>query len=129
MIRLIRWWLTASIRYSYRFFRAILRLPLLLLPIPPRVRNHVAGALAIALWFAGLYVLVAAAAAPWWGQLMVVSQLHWLSQAWCGWRAAGRSSAGPSGSYDVLAGLAGDEAAQGRGRPVLGESRQGPATA
>ncbi|MBG6185189.1 fatty acid desaturase [Arthrobacter sp. CAN_A214] len=72
MIRLIRWWLTSSIRYSYRFVRFILRLPLLLLPIPPRVRNQVAGALAIALWFAGLYVLVIAAAAPWWGQFIVI---------------------------------------------------------
>ncbi|WP_182976919.1 hypothetical protein [Arthrobacter cheniae] len=49
MIRLIRWLLTSSIRYSYRFVRAILRLPLLLLPIPPRVRNQIAGALVIAL--------------------------------------------------------------------------------
>ncbi|MEG9248180.1 hypothetical protein V6S67_08790 [Arthrobacter sp. Soc17.1.1.1] len=49
MIRLIRWLLTSSIRYSYRFVRAILRLPLLLLPTPPRVRNQVAGAVAIAL--------------------------------------------------------------------------------
>ncbi|MHA7284206.1 hypothetical protein [Arthrobacter sp. TMS2-4] len=65
--------LTSSIRYSYLFVRFILRLPLLLLPIPPRVRNKIAGALAIALWFAGLYVLVVAAAAPWWGQLMVVA--------------------------------------------------------
>ncbi|MBG6185517.1 hypothetical protein IWX65_003496 [Arthrobacter sp. CAN_A214] len=73
MIRLFRWWLTSSIRYSYRFVRFILRLPLLLLPIPLRVRNQVAGALAITLWFAGLYVLVAAAAAPWWGQLMVAA--------------------------------------------------------
>jgi hypothetical protein len=73
MIRLIRWWLTSSIRYSYLIVRFILRLPLLLLPIPQRVRNQVAGALAIALWFAGLYVLVVAAAAPWWGQLMVAA--------------------------------------------------------
>ncbi|WP_104181963.1 hypothetical protein [Arthrobacter sp. B0490] len=73
MIRLIRWLLTSSIRYSYRFVRAILRLPLLLLPISPRVRNQVAAALAIALWFAGLYILVVAAAAPWWGQLMVAA--------------------------------------------------------
>ncbi|MDN4611573.1 hypothetical protein [Arthrobacter burdickii] len=46
---------------------------LLLLPIPPRVRNQVAGALAIGLWFLGVDVLVTAAAAPWWGQLMVAA--------------------------------------------------------
>jgi hypothetical protein len=73
MIRLIRWLLAASIRYSYWFVRAILRLPLLLLPISPRVRNQVAGGLAIALWFAGLCVLAVAAATPWWGQLMVAA--------------------------------------------------------
>lgn len=73
MIRLIRWLLTSSIRYSYLFVRAILRLPLLLLPIPPRIRNQVAGALAVALWFFGLFVLVTAAAAPWWGQLLVAA--------------------------------------------------------
>jgi hypothetical protein len=53
MIRLLRWWLTASIRYSYLFVRAIVRLPLLLLPVALRVRTQVAGALTIALWFAG----------------------------------------------------------------------------
>ncbi|MHA7287735.1 hypothetical protein ACX80I_15795 [Arthrobacter sp. MDT3-44] len=73
MIRLIRWLLTSSIRYSYLFVRAILRLPLLLLPIPPRIRHQAAGGLAIALWFLGLYVLVVETAAPWWGQLMVVA--------------------------------------------------------
>ncbi len=73
MIRLIRWLLTSSIRYSHLFVRAILRVPLLLLPIGPRVRNQVAGSLVIALWFAGLYILVVAAAAPSWGQLMVVA--------------------------------------------------------
>ncbi|MHA7220350.1 hypothetical protein ACX80L_15865 [Arthrobacter sp. MDT1-48-3] len=73
MIRLIRWLLTSSIRYSYLFVRAILRLPLLLLPIPPLVRNQTAGGLAIALWFLGLYVVVVAAAVPWWGQLMVAA--------------------------------------------------------
>ncbi|MBG6190136.1 hypothetical protein IWX64_001072 [Arthrobacter sp. CAN_A212] len=45
MIRLIRWLLSSRIRYSYRF----VRLPMLLLPIPPRVRNQVAGALSMAL--------------------------------------------------------------------------------
>lgn len=73
MIRLIRWWLTSSIRYSYLFVRAILRLPLLLLPIPPRVRNQIAGALAIALWFLLLFVPVVLSDAPWWGQLMVIA--------------------------------------------------------
>jgi hypothetical protein len=73
MIRLIRWWLTSSIRYSYLFVRAILRLPLLLLPVAPRVRNQVAGALAIALWFFGLFVVVVVSAAPWWGPLMVAA--------------------------------------------------------
>lgn len=72
MIRLIRWLLTSSIRYSYRFVRAILRLPLLLLPISPRVRNQVAGALAIALWFFLLLVPVAASDSPWWAEWMVV---------------------------------------------------------
>lgn len=54
-----------SIRYSYLFVRAILRLPLLLLPVPPRVRDQVAGALAIALWFF-LLIPVAVSDTPWW---------------------------------------------------------------
>ena len=73
MIRLIRWLLTSSIRYSYLFVRAILRLPLLLLPIPPRVRNQVAGALAIALWFFSAWFVATAAGAPGWGQLMIAA--------------------------------------------------------
>jgi hypothetical protein len=72
MIRLIRWMLTSSIRYSYRFVRAILRLLLLLLPISPQVQNQVAGALAIALWFFLLLVPVAASDSPWWGEWMVM---------------------------------------------------------
>ena len=72
MIRLIRWWLTASIRYSYLFVRAIFRLPLLLLPIPPRVRNQVAGALAIALWFLLLLVPVAVSDSSWWAEWLVI---------------------------------------------------------
>ena len=72
MIRLIRWLLTSSIRYSYLFVRAILRLPLLLLPIPPRVRNQVAGALAIALWFFLLLVSVAVSDSPWWAEWIVI---------------------------------------------------------
>jgi hypothetical protein len=65
MIRLIRWLLTSSIRYSYLFVRAILRLPLLLLlPIPPRVRNRVAGALAVGPWFFSSWLVVTAAGAP-----------------------------------------------------------------
>jgi hypothetical protein len=72
MIRLIRWMLTSSIRYSYRFVRAILRLLLLLLPISPQVQNQVAGALAIALWFFLLFVPVAASDSPWWGEWMVM---------------------------------------------------------
>ncbi|WP_394252917.1 hypothetical protein [Arthrobacter pityocampae] len=72
MIRLIRWWLTSSIRYSYLFVRAILRLPLLLLPIGPRARNQVAGALAIALWFFLLLVPVAVSDSPWWAEWMVI---------------------------------------------------------
>lgn len=73
MIRIIRWLLTSSIRYSYRFVRAILRLPLLLLPIPPRVRNQVAGALAVGLWFFSTWFVGTAAGAPWWGQLMIAA--------------------------------------------------------
>ncbi|BBE24600.1 hypothetical protein MN0502_34830 (plasmid) [Arthrobacter sp. MN05-02] len=72
MIRLIRWLLTSSIRYSYRFVRAILRLPLLLLPIPPRVCNQVAGALAIAFWFFLLLVPVAVSDSPWWAEWLVI---------------------------------------------------------
>lgn len=71
MIRIIRWLLTLSIRYSYRFVRAILRLPLLLLPISPRVRNQVAGALAVGLWFFSTWFVATAAGAPWWGQMMI----------------------------------------------------------
>ena len=71
MIRIIRWLLTSSIRYSYLFVRAILRLPLLL-PIPPRVRNQVAGALAIALWFFLLLVPVAVSDSPWWAEWLVI---------------------------------------------------------
>ncbi|RJT75423.1 hypothetical protein D6T63_17915 [Arthrobacter cheniae] len=73
MIGLIRWWLTSSIRYSYLFVRAILRLPLMLLPIPSRVHNQIAGALAVAFWFLGLFVLVVVSDVLWWGQLMVVA--------------------------------------------------------
>ncbi|MHA7142939.1 MULTISPECIES: hypothetical protein [unclassified Arthrobacter] len=72
MVRLIRWLLTLSIRYSYLFGRAFLRLPLLLLPIPPRVRNQVAGALAIALWFFLLLVPVAVSDSPWWAEWLVI---------------------------------------------------------
>jgi peptidoglycan/LPS O-acetylase OafA/YrhL len=72
MIRLIRWLLTSSIRYSYRFIRAILGLPLLLLPISQRVRNQIAGALAIALWFFLLLVPVAVSDSPWWAGWMVM---------------------------------------------------------
>lgn len=72
MIRLIRWLITSSIRYSYRFVRGILRLPLLLLPIPPRVRNQVAGALAIALWFFLLLVPVTVSGSPWWAEWIVM---------------------------------------------------------
>ncbi|WP_104169023.1 hypothetical protein [Arthrobacter sp. SX1312] len=72
MIRVIRWLLTSSIRYSYLFVRAILRLPLLLLPIPPRVCNQVAGALAIALWFFLLLVPVAVSDSPWWAEWLVI---------------------------------------------------------
>ena len=71
MIRIIRWLLTSSIRYSYLFVRAILRLPLLL-PIPPRVRNQVAGALAIALWFFLLLVPVAVSDSLWWAEWLVI---------------------------------------------------------
>ncbi|MEC5201112.1 hypothetical protein RCH21_003368 [Arthrobacter sp. PL16] len=71
MIGLIRWWLTSSVRYSYLLVRAILRLPLLLLFIPPRVRNQVAGALAIALWFFLLLVPVAVSDSPWWAEWLV----------------------------------------------------------
>ncbi|MHA7284505.1 hypothetical protein [Arthrobacter sp. TMS2-4] len=73
MIRIIRWLLTASTRYSYLFGRAILRLPLLLLPIGPRVRNQVAGALAVGLWFFSAWFVATAAGSPWWGQLMIVA--------------------------------------------------------
>ncbi|MHA7145287.1 hypothetical protein ACX80U_11270 [Arthrobacter sp. TmT3-37] len=73
MIRLIRWLLTSSIRYSYLFVRAFIRLPLLLLPIPPSVRNQVAGALAVGLWFFSSWFVATAAGAPWWGQLMVAA--------------------------------------------------------
>lgn len=72
MVRLIRWWLTSSIRYSYRVVRFILRLPLLLLPIPPQVRNQIAGALAIAFWFSLLLITVAVSDSPWWGELLVI---------------------------------------------------------
>ena len=73
MSRIIRWLLTSSIRYSYLFVRAILRLPLLLLPIPPRVRNQVAGALAIVLWFFLLLVPVAVSDSPWWAEWLVIA--------------------------------------------------------
>ena len=73
MIRIIRWLLTSSIRYSYRFVRSILRLPLLLLPISPRVRNQVAGASAVGLWFSSSWFVATAAGAPWWGQLMIAA--------------------------------------------------------
>lgn len=73
MIRIIRWLLTSSTRYSYLFGRAILRLPLLLLPIPPRIRNQVAGSLAVALWFACWFVVVALSDSSWWGPLMVAA--------------------------------------------------------
>ncbi|MBG6226444.1 ABC-type transport system involved in cytochrome bd biosynthesis fused ATPase/permease subunit [Arthrobacter sp. CAN_A2] len=73
MVRLIRWLLTSSIRYSYLFVRAFLRLPLLLLPIPPRVRDQVAGALAVGLWFFSAWFVATAAGAPWWGQLMIAA--------------------------------------------------------
>ncbi|WP_459340222.1 hypothetical protein [Arthrobacter sp. MDT2-16] len=73
MIKLIRWLLNSSIRSSYRFVRAILRLPLLLLPIPPRVRNQVAGALAITLWFFLLLVPVAISGSPWWAEWPVIA--------------------------------------------------------
>ncbi|BBE22827.1 hypothetical protein MN0502_17100 [Arthrobacter sp. MN05-02] len=72
MIRLIRWLLTSGIRYRYEFVRAILRLPLLLLPIPPQVRNQVAGALAIALWFFLLLVSVAVSDSPWRAEWLVI---------------------------------------------------------
>ncbi|MCU1634240.1 MAG: hypothetical protein JWM61_2892 [Micrococcaceae bacterium] len=74
MIRLIRWLLTSSIRYSYRFVRAILRLPLPLplLPIPPRVRNQIASALVIALWFFLLLIPVAVSDSPWWADWLVI---------------------------------------------------------
>jgi membrane-bound ClpP family serine protease len=71
MIRIVLWLLTASTRYSYLFMRALLRLPLLVLPIPRRTRNQVAGALAVGLWFLGVCVLVVAAESPWWGLLIV----------------------------------------------------------
>jgi membrane-bound ClpP family serine protease len=71
MIRIVLWLLTASTRYSYLFMRALLRLPLLMLPIPRRTRNQVAGALAVGLWFLGVCVLVVAAESPWWGLLIV----------------------------------------------------------
>ncbi|MCU1632020.1 MAG: hypothetical protein JWM61_672 [Micrococcaceae bacterium] len=73
MIGLIRWWLTSSIRCSYLFVRAVLRLPLMLLPVPSRVRNRIAGALAVALWLLSLFVLVVVSGVLWWGQLMVVA--------------------------------------------------------
>lgn len=73
MIRLIRWLLTSSTRYSYLLVRALIRLPLLLLPIPPRVRNQAAGALAVGLWFFSSWFVATAAGAPWWGQLMIVA--------------------------------------------------------
>ena len=73
MIRIIRWLLISSIRYSYLFVRALIRLPLLLLPIPPRVRNQVAGALAVGLWFFSSWFVATAAGAPWWGQLMIAA--------------------------------------------------------
>lgn len=73
MIRLIRWLLTSSIRYSYLFVRALIRLPLLLLPVPPRIRNQVAGALAVGLWFVSWWFVATAAGAPWWGQLMILA--------------------------------------------------------
>jgi hypothetical protein len=73
MIRIIRWLLTSSIRYSYLFVRALIRLPLLLLPVPPRVRNQVAGALAVGLWFFSSWFVATAAGAPWWGQLKIAA--------------------------------------------------------
>ena len=63
--------LSVSTRYSYLFARALLCLPLLVLPIPRRVRHQVAGALAVGLWFLGVCFIVALAQAPWWGLLMV----------------------------------------------------------
>ncbi|WP_049830331.1 hypothetical protein [Arthrobacter sp. RIT-PI-e] len=71
MVRIVLWVLTASTRYSYLLVRALLRLPLLVVPMPRRVRNQVAGALAVGLWFLGTLVIVAMAEAPWWGMLMV----------------------------------------------------------
>jgi hypothetical protein len=71
MVRIVQWLLTASTRYSYLFMRALLCLPLLVLPIPRRTRNQVAGALAVGLWFLGVCVLVVAAESPWWGLLIV----------------------------------------------------------
>ncbi|THJ66564.1 hypothetical protein E8P82_08935 [Arthrobacter echini] len=73
MIRIIFWLLTASIRYSYRLVRTIFRLPLLLLPLPPRVRNQAAGALAVGLWFLSLLVVVAAVDATGWAHLAVTA--------------------------------------------------------
>ncbi len=73
MIRIIRWLLTSSIRYSYLFVRAILRLPLLLLPIPPWVRNQIAGALTVGLWFFSSWFVATAAGASWWRQLMIAA--------------------------------------------------------
>lgn len=71
MIRIIRWLLTASIRYSYRFVRTIIRFPLLLLPISERLRNQVAGGLTISLWLFGVWVVIVAAGTPWWGHMIV----------------------------------------------------------
>lgn len=71
MVRIVLWVLTASTRYSYLFMRALLRLPLLVLPMPRRARNQVAGALAVGLWFLGVSFIVVAAEAPSWGLLMV----------------------------------------------------------
>lgn len=71
MVRIVLWVLTASTRYSYLIVRALFRLPLLVLPIPRRARNQVAGALAVGLWFLGACVIVFASEAPWWGLLSV----------------------------------------------------------
>lgn len=73
MIRLIFWLLTASIRYSYLLVRSIFRLPLLLLPLSPRVRNQVAGALAVGLWFLSLYVVVVAVDTTGWADIAVAA--------------------------------------------------------
>lgn len=73
MIRLIFWLLTAGIRYSYRLVRFIFRVPLLLLPLSPQVRNQVAGALAIGLWFLSLYVVVALVDTTGWAHLAVAA--------------------------------------------------------